>query len=494
MSQGDRELVRRFWKETPLRALWPLLVAVFSTFACFGFLVDVGHNGRHPWPALAVLVGGSGLIAMAFVLIAVRQRYWLFVPAIGAQLALTRLDRLWPYVASGLTGDALRTRLLVDAWGTIAGLVAGYVFFMMFIVRQGLRRVRTDAEMALAREIHVSLVPDVTLETPGCEVYGRSLPASEVGGDLVDALVVEAVRWASSRTSRATACRRAPSWACSRPACGRASALRPSSGPCSRTSTTCSTTSRARTRSPPPRSFAWRRIRASPTRSPATRRSCTCGAPTRAVTRLSEGGMALGIQAGERYPVGHADVRPGDVLAVLTDGFTETMDRQDHELGMAPSRRPCSRTPVSHYPRSSIACSTSPAPTAPSRTTERCCWCGSARPDSHSAARASARIARLRMLSCRLASTRREQAMALNIRNAEAERLAEALAKLAGETKTEAVTRALRDRLSRLRREKSGRRLADELDEIAKHCSRLPVRDSRTPDEILGYDEHGVPR
>lgn len=45
--------------------------------------------------------------------------------------------------------------------------------------------------------------------------------------------------------------------------------------------------------------------------------------------------------------------------------------------------------------------------------------------------------------------------MALNIRNAEAERLAEALAKLTGETKTEAVTHALRDRLARLRRERT---------------------------------------
>jgi antitoxin VapB len=83
--------------------------------------------------------------------------------------------------------------------------------------------------------------------------------------------------------------------------------------------------------------------------------------------------------------------------------------------------------------------------------------------------------------------------MALNIRNPETERLAEALAKLTGETKTEAVTRALRDRLARLRRERAGRRLADELDEIARHCARLPVRDSRTPDEILGYGEHGLP-
>jgi antitoxin VapB len=84
--------------------------------------------------------------------------------------------------------------------------------------------------------------------------------------------------------------------------------------------------------------------------------------------------------------------------------------------------------------------------------------------------------------------------MALNIRNEEAERLAEALAKLTGETKTEAVKRSLRDRLTRLRRERSRRRLADELEEIALHCAHLPVRDHRPADEILGYDENGLPR
>jgi antitoxin VapB len=84
--------------------------------------------------------------------------------------------------------------------------------------------------------------------------------------------------------------------------------------------------------------------------------------------------------------------------------------------------------------------------------------------------------------------------MALNIRNTETERLAEQLARLTGESKTEAVTKALRDRLDRLRRERSHRRLADELDAIALHCSRLPVLDSRTPEEILGYDENGLPR
>lgn len=83
--------------------------------------------------------------------------------------------------------------------------------------------------------------------------------------------------------------------------------------------------------------------------------------------------------------------------------------------------------------------------------------------------------------------------MALNIRNPETERLAETLAKLTGETKAQAVTKALRDRLDRIRRERSRRRLADELDEIALHCASLPIRDARDAEDILGYDEHGLP-
>lgn len=74
----------------------------------------------------------------------------------------------------------------------------------------------------------------------------------------------------------------------------------------------------------------------------------------------------------------------------------------------------------------------------------------------------------------------------MNIRNRETEKLAEAVAKLMGETKTQAVMQALRDR--------TGRRLADDLDAIALHCSRLPVQDSRSADEILEYDERGLPR
>lgn len=84
--------------------------------------------------------------------------------------------------------------------------------------------------------------------------------------------------------------------------------------------------------------------------------------------------------------------------------------------------------------------------------------------------------------------------MALDIRNREADELAEAVSRLSGESKTQAVISALRERLARLKRDRGRRRLADELDDIALHCTRLPVQDSRPADQILGYDDIGVPR
>ena len=83
--------------------------------------------------------------------------------------------------------------------------------------------------------------------------------------------------------------------------------------------------------------------------------------------------------------------------------------------------------------------------------------------------------------------------MAMIMTNAEAERLAERVAALTGETKMGAVTRALRERLERLEQTPGRPRLADELDAIARHAASLPLLDQRSADEILGYDTNGLP-
>lgn len=84
--------------------------------------------------------------------------------------------------------------------------------------------------------------------------------------------------------------------------------------------------------------------------------------------------------------------------------------------------------------------------------------------------------------------------MALSIKDPEADRLARELAARTGETLTAAVVTALRERLDRERRRKRALPLREELAAIRERVAALPVLDARTPDEIIGYDQHGLPR
>ena len=84
--------------------------------------------------------------------------------------------------------------------------------------------------------------------------------------------------------------------------------------------------------------------------------------------------------------------------------------------------------------------------------------------------------------------------MPLNIKDPITERFVRELAAFAGESVTTAVRRAAEERLQRLQQRKSARSLAAEILEIGRRCAALPDLDTRTPEEILGYDEHGLPR
>ena len=73
-------------------------------------------------------------------------------------------------------------------------------------------------------------------------------------------------------------------------------------------------------------------------------------------------------------------------------------------------------------------------------------------------------------------------------------RLADELARLTGETKTRAITVALRERLEREKRERSVETRAKELRAIAERCARLlgPGPSASEHGDLL-YDERGLP-
>jgi antitoxin VapB len=83
--------------------------------------------------------------------------------------------------------------------------------------------------------------------------------------------------------------------------------------------------------------------------------------------------------------------------------------------------------------------------------------------------------------------------MALSIKDPEADRLARELAARTGETLTEAVVVALRERLARHQGRARPVPLREELAAIRRRCAALPVIDQRDPDVILGSDSHGLP-
>ena len=84
--------------------------------------------------------------------------------------------------------------------------------------------------------------------------------------------------------------------------------------------------------------------------------------------------------------------------------------------------------------------------------------------------------------------------MALSVKDPEADRLAREVAARTGETLTTAVVVALRERLARLRGRTRRQRLRDDLRDIARRCAQLPTLDDRSAEEILAYDQRGLPR
>lgn len=85
--------------------------------------------------------------------------------------------------------------------------------------------------------------------------------------------------------------------------------------------------------------------------------------------------------------------------------------------------------------------------------------------------------------------------MAINLKSPETERLIRRLADVTGESITEAVLEAVRQRLEReeaVRRQDIDRSWA-RIEQLQRRVREQPLLDPRSPDEIIGYNESGVP-
>ena len=83
--------------------------------------------------------------------------------------------------------------------------------------------------------------------------------------------------------------------------------------------------------------------------------------------------------------------------------------------------------------------------------------------------------------------------MALSIKDPEADRLVRELAAVTGESITDAARTAFAERLQRVRSRSVSETDRARVQDIIDRARKREIVDTRTEDEILGYDENGIP-
>jgi serine phosphatase RsbU (regulator of sigma subunit) len=176
-----------FWRVVPLSSRISVLVAVFCLFASIGFVSLLINPVKHSAGFALTTVLISGGCAVGYAWLATVRKYWympiLFV-AEGVMFGMLGAE----YHPTSLVNDRTGLQRQLGILGALAILTIclGYVLFIVFIRRESSRYFRIQAEMELAREIHRSLVPRFERKVGKFEIFGASIASGAVGGDLVD--------------------------------------------------------------------------------------------------------------------------------------------------------------------------------------------------------------------------------------------------------------------------------------------------------------------
>ena len=175
-----------YWRGLPLRRMKWFLAGTFLVASAAGFAADLLRlnasrvAGGFFWPVLA----GSSATA---VLVAIIKRARL-IPLLYVVVGVAAWLGVRASHVSAPTPETIRQRVLFDAIGVMAGVGLGSRLLAFFAGTEGLASLRMQTELALAHRIQETLVPTVSFRNAAFEVYGRSIPSTEMGGDLIDVI------------------------------------------------------------------------------------------------------------------------------------------------------------------------------------------------------------------------------------------------------------------------------------------------------------------
>ncbi len=192
------------WLNTPRSSIAIFLAAVFSVFTIIGFANDILDLGNEQPIRFVSGVIVAGLFAVCYAVAGLSRRVnfiKVFIPLITLQFLIAIFTANWfpdpPRPAQPSPADMarIRTRLEIDAIGSIVAVALGYAGFVVVFVREGRRYIKArtekavlDAEMAAAREVQQLIVPEAPATFPGYAIESVYIPAQQVGGDFFQIL------------------------------------------------------------------------------------------------------------------------------------------------------------------------------------------------------------------------------------------------------------------------------------------------------------------
>ncbi len=120
-----------------------------------------------------------------------RKAAFVFLPAyLLVSVMLPRIESSLPLSKTlmGPSFEYVRWRLAMDGMLSSAAAFAGYVVLSAFAATQGVKHVRVRTELELAEKLQQTLAPPLAARNAAYEIHGRSAPSSQMGGDLLDAV------------------------------------------------------------------------------------------------------------------------------------------------------------------------------------------------------------------------------------------------------------------------------------------------------------------
>lgn len=182
----------RYWKSLPPSSLAALGLAVSLTFSSVAFVSDLAEPRPSPYWWVLVYAADTGIVAAAYALTCTRFLSLLPLTIALNLLSIFGLPRLLPLystkVPPGTTVVELHQRHVLDAWMVMSLIFLGWVFFYTFVTTEGSKYLRLRTEIHLAERVQAQLVPPLDLTAAGLAICGKSIPSSRVGGDLIDAV------------------------------------------------------------------------------------------------------------------------------------------------------------------------------------------------------------------------------------------------------------------------------------------------------------------